>query len=83
MRFVFQSATGPPLLASPSFSPQGNTQRSLSDFSVMELQDKLDLVIHPYRWPGGLNLPPLLLVSALILITGGLFSILASQEKQR
>lgn len=43
------SAKGPPPPASPSLSPQGNALRSWSDFAVMELQDKLDLMIDPYR----------------------------------
>ena len=34
-------------LARLSFSPQGNAQRSRSDFSVIELEDKLDLRVHP------------------------------------
>lgn len=42
------SAIGPPPLASSSLTPQGNALRSWSGFAVMELQDKLDLMIHPY-----------------------------------
>lgn len=52
------SGSRPPPPAGPSLSPKGNAPRSLSDFPVMELQDKLDLMIHPYGAPpGGLSLP--------------------------
>lgn len=41
--------TDHPLWPAPELSPQGNAPRSRSDLAVMELQDKLDLMIHPYR----------------------------------
>lgn len=60
MRFGFQSVCQQTTSSSQPqpFSP-GKCTRSLSDFPVMELQDKLDLMIHLCGAPlGGLSLPP-------------------------